>query len=430
MQVSLESTGTLGRRLTVAVSAERVEEEFSTRLARLSRQVKLPGFRPGKVPLTMVERQYGGRLMEEVAGDLIETSLKEAIHREGLRPAAGPRIRRKELARGRELEYTAEFEIYPEIKKLDIQGVAIERPVATVTAEDVERTLETVRRQRVTWNPVARAAQVNDRLLIDFTGRCEGKPFEGGSANNFPLVLGSGTLVGDLEQGLVGARAGEARALPVRFPADYRHAPLAGKTAEFEVKINEVAEPVLPEVNGDFAKRLGVTDGNVETLRAEVKNNLEREAAVRARAVVRGRVLKALVDANDFEVPQGLVEAEVAKLKRLVQATRAAPSLDEAALRARGRTRVMLGLILSEIVRTRGLKPDAGRVRARLEEMASEYESPETFIQWHYQNPERLAEIESRVLEDKIVEELLATARVDERTVSFQELLNLDTANS
>lgn len=427
MQVSVEAVGTLGRRLKVAVPAEDVEKEFSARLVRLSKQVRMPGFRPGKVPLKMVEAQYGDSLMQEVAGELIQSSLREAIGREGLRPAGSPRVQPQPLARGKQLEYTADIDLFPEIKKLDLAGVKIERPMAAVGDDDVERTLDTIRRQRARWNTVARAARRGDRVLIDFSGKLDGEEFGGGSAKNFPLVLGSGTLIEDLEAGLVGANAGESRRLAVKFPADYRHPKLAGQSVDFEVAVHEVAEAVLPEVNAEFAKQLGIADGDVARLRAETRANLEREAQARSRAVVRARVLQALLDANPFEAPRGLVEDEASHMKRLDEMARRPAEADEA-YRARARTRVTLGLILGEVIRGRGLKVDPARVRARIEEMAAEYEAPEEFVRWYYEKPERLAEIESLVMEERVVEEMLATAEVTEAATGFPELLTLEAA--
>ncbi len=425
MQVSVESTSTLGRRLKVAVPADEVEKEFNARLQRLSKQVKLPGFRPGKVPLKMVEAQYGGRLMDEVAGELIQNTMHEAIGSQGLRPAGDPRIQRKPFIRGEQLEYTVEFEVYPEVKRFDLAGMRIERPVVVVSQEDVDRTLETIRKQRATWNPVEREARLGDRLTIDFAGRLNGKEFDGGKAKAFPLVLGSGTLIEGLEQGLVGTKRGETRHIAAKFPADYRHAMLAGQTADFEVTVNEVADAVLPEVNEAFAKELGVKDGSVEKLRADVKTNLEREASNRARAIVRTRVLKSLMDANPVDVPQSLVETETARLKTNDASSGLSPS-DDATYERRARSRVALGLILGEIIRSRGLVADPARVRARIEEMAADYESPQEFVQWHYEKPERLSEVESLVMEEKVVEDLLVSADVSDKPMSFQELLKVD----
>ncbi len=425
MQVSVETVGTLGRRLTVALPAADVEKEFSTRLTRLSKQVKMPGFRPGKVPLKMIEAQYGASLLQEVAGDLIQTSLREAMGREGLRPAGNPRIAPSQLARGQQLEYTAEIDLYPEIKRLDLASVRIERPVASVTPADVEHTLDTIRRQRAAWIAVARGARHGDRMVIDFVGRLNGSEFDGGSVKGFPLTLGTAEFNADFENGLVGASAGDARQLTVKFPADYRHPLLAGQSVDFEVKVHDVTEAALPEVNAEFAKLLGVQDGDVARLRDETRTSLEREAVVRGRAVVRARVLKTLLEANPFETPQGLIADEAERLKQADRIARRPAATDDS-YHERARTRVALGLILGEISRAKDLRVDAARVRARIEDMAAEYQSPSEFVQWYYEKPERLAEIESLVLEERIVEEMLAGAEVVETPVGFQELLKLE----
>lgn len=425
MQVSVEAVGTLGRRLTVAVPSEEVEKEYSSRLARLSKQVKMSGFRPGKVPLRIVEAQYGASLMKEVAGDVIQSSLARAIGERGLRPAGGARIENSRFERGKGLEYTAEIELYPELKKLDFRDIRIERPLAAITAEDIEHTIETIRRQRAAWNPVTRPAQNGDRLIIDFVGRLDGKEFDGGSVKGYTLVLGTGTLAEGLERGLVRAKGGDVHTIPVTFPVDYRHAPLAGRLVDFEVKVHEVAEPVPPALDENFVRQLGVADGKLESLKSEIRANLEREAAGRARAVLRARALKALLAANPFEAPKGLLEDETSRMRQLDQMAHRPPAADET-YRARARTRVALGLILGEVIRARGLKPDAAKVRARIEEMAAEYEDPRAFIQWYYEKPGRLAEVEALVMEERVVEELLKEAEVRDEPVGFQDLLGLE----
>lgn len=428
MQVSVETTSTLGRRLTVVVPPEQFEQEFTQRLKRLSKQVKMPGFRPGKVPEKMIEARYGGQLMEEAAGDLIERTLREAIGSHELRPAGGPRVRHKPLARGQGLEYTAEFEIYPEIARLDLTGVEIERPVAEIADADVDRTLESVRRQRITFQPVERPAQREDRVLVDFVARVDGTELPGGKAQNQPIVLGAGHMFPEIEEALIGANKGDVRRATVNFPADSRNATLAGKPVEFEVTVNEVGEPVLPAIDEELAKALGVAEGGVEKLREEVRRSLEREGAERARTVLRRNVLKALREANKFEIPASLVEAEVDRMKRLAQASQGAAALpeDDAPLRERAQVRVALGLILAEVVRVRNIRADAGRVRARVEQMARDYEAPEKFVEWYYANPERLGEVESTVLEDMVVEQLIGTAQVRDRSMSFPDLLKMD----
>jgi trigger factor len=429
MQVSVETTSTLGRKLTVIVAAEQFEQEFSTRLNKLSRQVKMPGFRPGKVPTKVVEARYSGQLLEEVAGELIERTLREAIGTRQLRPAGGTRIQHKPLARGQGLEYTAEFEIYPEITRLDLVGVDIERPVPQVADSDINETIERVRHQRVTWSPVERPAQREDRVLVDSTARVDGAEIEGGKVQNHAVVLGSGNLYTEIETALVGCSRGEARNVTVNLPADAANKTLAGKAVEFEIHVNEVAEPILPELNEDLAKGLGVTEGGIETLRAEVRESLEREAHERVRTLLRGKVLKALRDANRFDVPSAMIAAEVERMKKIAASARAgdAPDTnDDSFYRSRAQTRVALGLILSEIVRTGGIKADPARVRARIERLARDYDAPEKFIEWYYANPQQLAEVESTVIEEQVVEHLLGTAQLRDRPMPFAELLKMD----
>jgi trigger factor len=423
MQVSVESVGSLGRRMKIAVPADQFEKAFVDRLQRFSRSVKMPGFRPGKVPLKMVEAQYGPQLMEEVAGSLIESSYQEAIGREGLRPAGGPKIHPESLGRGKDLQFTAEFEVIPEVKQLDIAGTKIERPVAIIEDSDVDSTLETIRRQNMSWNEVTRPAQDGDRVLVDFSGRLGGEVFEGGTAKDFPVVIGSNTLLEELEKGLVGAGAGDIRTIAVQFPSDYRHDKLAGKSADFEVQVKTISEPVLPVLDAEFAKRFGVADGDLAKLRADVRGNLEREAAKRTRAIVRARVLNALLAANPVEVPQGLMNAEIARLKG-----QKSSGSDSAGLEARARARVALWLILAEIIRVRGHRADPASVRAKLQELAQEYEKPAELVQWYYANPERLAEVERLVIEERVIEELLAGAEVVEQAVPLQELLKMESA--
>ncbi len=430
MQVSVETVSTLGRRLTVAVPADRIEQVFTDRLKSFAKKVRLPGFRPGKVPLKMVEARYGGSLMEEVAGELIQSTLREAMGQEGLKPVGGTKIERRPLERGKELQYTAEFEVYPEIKRIDLSGVHIERPVTQVTDEDIDRTLQSIRKQRTRWNPVDREAREGDRLTVDFVGRIDGEEIQGTKAENVPVVLGAGTLVDGLEEGLVGVKAGETRHVTVKFPGDYGHEPLRGKEMDFEVKTNRVAEGVVPELDEEFAKQLGIADGKIENLRAEVRGTLEREAENRSRALVRGRVLEVLLELNKFEVPANLINAEMARMRYQAQQAGLAGARQEsqaADFEERARRRVALALILAEIIQKRSIRPDTVKVRARVEQLAAQYEAPQEVIQWYYSEPERLGEIESLVMEEQVVDELLKTAEVADVSVRFQDLLKSGT---
>jgi trigger factor len=419
MQVSLENVGSLGRRLTVALPAQELEQAYSERLKRLSREVRLPGFRPGKVPVKIVEQQYGAKLLEEAAGELIQSSFREALGRQGLRPAGGPRIEPMSLKRGEELRYTAEFEVYPEVPSATLQGVRIERPHVTIVDADIDRTLETIRRQRTRYTPAARAAQQGDQVVVDFTGRLGGQTFEGGTARNFPVVIGSQTLLDDLENGLVGSQAGETRSIAVKFPSDYRQPKLAGQNVDFEVSVKEIAAPQVPALDEALARELGVASGNLDELRKQVRDNLEREAARRAQAAVRTRVMKALLASSHIEVPEALVDEQL-------QRQQSSAAMSERERREHARRRVMLGLLLSEAIRRFGIAPEAARVRAKLESMAQEYESPEAFIRWHYEEPGRLAEIEALVMEERVVEELLKSATVTDQEMGFQDLLKVE----
>ncbi len=430
MQVTVESTGTLGRRMTVAVPAARLEQEISTRLKRISQTARFPGFRPGKAPMKLVEAQYGGQVMQEAIGDLIRATFYEAVTEQGLKPAGGPNIEPRDIDRGKDFQYTATFEVYPQVTHTDIQGRRIQRPAVTVADEDVERTINTLRQQRTGWQPVERAAQNGDRVMIDFEGSIDGSPFEGGAAKDFPLVLGNKVLIEGFETGLVGARAGEARTLDLEFPADYRSARLAGQKVQFAVTVKQVNEPVLPELNDEFARVLGVADGKIETLRSEVRANLQRELDERVRRELREQVFQAVLDANAFEVPKTLEESEIGRMIQMTRANLEAQGLpggqtptDPALYSDQARKRVKLGLILAELAHAKGLKADPARVRARVQELAASYENPQEFVDWHYGKPGRLAEIEAQVLEDQAVDLLLAGAVVEDKPMSFQELM-------
>ena len=430
MQVSVENTGSLGRRMTVAVPAERFEREFSVRLRRLSQNVKIPGFRPGKVPLKMIEAQYGGKLLQEVASDLIQTTFYEATGEQGLRPAGGPRIEPKSLERGRDFEYIATFEVYPEVGEVRMPTVGIERAVCNITDTDIDRTLETMRKQRMTWTPIDRPAQLGDKIEMDFVGSVAGTAFEGGEAHDFPYVLGSNALIEGFESGLIGAGIGEARTVNVEFPSDYRNTQLAGQKAQFAVTVKKIFAPVLPEIDAAFLQQLGVEGGTVEALRADVRKSLEQEAKDRTQAVLKRNVFNALMAANPIEVPQGLIDSEAKRLVRMArsnwEAQRLPPdkfSEDSSPYKAQARERVLLGLILAELVKVRDIKVDATKVRSRIEELAKGYESPQEFIKWHYSNPERLGEIESLLLEEEALNVVMRESKLEDKPIDFQTLV-------
>jgi len=421
MQVSVKNTSALGRRVKVTVPAERVEQEFVARIKRLGGQVKLPGFRPGKVPAKVLEQKFGGQVMGEIAGDLIQSTFQEAVGQESLRPAGGPKIEPGKPQRGQEFEYTAEFEVYPELKSVNITGVKIRKPVCSIGEEDIDTTIETLRKQRVSWADVTREAKTGDQVILDFVGKIDGEPFEGGTANDFALELGSGSFIPGFEDGLIGATVDEKRTLDLTFPADYP-GHLQGKSTSFEVTIKAVKEASLPEIDDEFVKTLGVENGNVDTFRKEVSGNLERESRKHLRTLLNNRVVDALLENNPIEIPEALINEEISHLQQNADNSNPSPAEPSKADRERARRRVATGLLFAEVMASAGIKSDADKVSAQVEEMASEYDDPEEFKKWFYADPSRLREIEGLALEELVVEALLKDANVTEDTVSFGDL--------
>ena len=430
MQVSVENTGTLGRKLTISVPAERFEKEFVSRLTKLSKQVKMSGFRPGKVPLKVVEKQYGQQITSEVTGDLIQATYIEALGQEGLRPAGGPKIEPKTLNRGEDLQYTAEFEIYPEMDNLEIKGKKIERPVSQIQDEDIDRTVESLRKQRAEWEAVDRKAEDGDQVVIDFTGKLDGEPFPGGSSTDYSLVLGSGSFIAGFEEGLKGLASGAETTLNLKFPESYHSEQLAGKDVEFDVTIKEVREAKLPEVNEEFVKSLGISSGTVEEFRKEVRANLERERDDRQRSLVRSQVLDALYDVNGkVEIPQALLLEEVKRIRgernAYAQGTaddNGEPTEEETKLAHR---RVTLALAFAEVIRSNELKIEPEFLKKRVEAMAEGYERPEEFVRMIYADNNRRSQIESMLLEELAIDKLLESADVQEKSTSFKDLVSM-----
>ncbi len=432
MQANLESLGQLERRLDVAVPMSEIDTEVQNRLRKLSRTVKLHGFRPGKVPLKVVAQQFGPQVREEVLGDTLQKSFGEAGKEQKLRVAGYPRFEAKPMAAGAaQFEYSATFEVYPDVAVGDIANVAIARPALTVGDPEVERTLEIMRKQRVTYEPADRAAQQGDRVKMNYRGTIDAQEFSGGSAQDQAVVLGEGRLLPDFEKQLLDTKTGDARRFELRFPDDYHGKEVAGKTAVFEVTVNEVAAPRLPALDAEFAKALGVADGDLGKLRTEVRANLEREVRTRLKNRVKDQVMQALLDTTRVEVPKALVAMEVQRLQQLarqdltargVKVTAEGP-LPAEMFEEQAKRRVTLGLVLAELVRTHSLQPKPDQVKAAVEEQAQSYEHPAEVVKWFYQSPERLREVESLVLEENVVDWALATAKVEDKAVDFDELM-------
>jgi trigger factor len=430
MRVSVESTGALGRRVEVSVPAEKVEAEFAARLKAFSRSARLKGFRPGKAPIKVIERQYGSQLREEVVGELVRVSLAEALRENQLAPADGPRIEKLSASSGKDLSYSAIFEVYPTIELRQVEGFELARPQASVGSADVEAMIDTLRRQRASFAPVARAAAINDRVTVDFDGSLDGAPFEGGKGEKVPVVLGAGRMVKDFEAGLQGLKTGEEARFPVTFPGDFGEPKLAGRTVEFKVLVSEVAEQVLPELDEAFCRDFGVTAGGIEQLMREVEENMQRELEANVRARLRSLVLDALVNANPVELPASAVEAQLRELqmewlRRMgvkAQELKAAPPREP--FEASARRQVALKLLLEALIRREQLVVDEARVEERLAQAAAAYPDPEAAAREMRDRREVIAQLRAMALEDQVVDWLISRAKITDQPASFKDVMN------
>ena len=432
MQANLETLDALERRLSVALPTAEIETEVENRLKRLTRTVKMHGFRPGKVPFKVIAQQYGSQVRQEVLGDAIQRSFGEAVRSQNLRVAGDPRIELKPPPEGGSaIEYSATFEIYPEFVVGDISSSVIERPQLTVGEPEVDKTIDIMRRQRARYEPVERAARNDDRVLVDYKGTIDGAEFQGSSATDQTVVLGAGRLLPDFEAGLDGMKAGDTKTVEVRFPDDYHGRDVAGKTARFDLAVKQVTEPRLPEVDAEFARSLGVADGDIAKMRSEIMANLEREVKAKIKARVRDHVMNALLEATRVEAPKSLVLGEAERLKAAARqelAERGVPVKDDTPLpldlfEQQAQRRVSTGLILGELLKSHNLYPKPEQVRALVEERAQAYERPQEVVKWFYAEPERLREIESSVVEENIVAWALGVAKVTDKAIEFDELM-------
>lgn len=425
MQVSVESTSALERRMTVGVPAERIETEVAKRLQQTARRVKVPGFRPGKVPMSVIRQRYEASARQEAFGDLIQETFYEAIVQEKLNPAGAPSVEPKAYEKGKDLEYVATFEVFPEFEVKGLEDIQVERLQSEVADSDLDNMLEILRKQNTRYEEADREAANDDQVTIDFVGKIDGKAFQGGSANGTQLVLGSGRMIPGFEEGLVGAKAGEERVLNLTFPEDYQNLDLAGKTAEFTVKVTKVSAPQLPEMNEEFFAQFGVQESTLEGFRAEVRKNMDRELRQAIKNKVKNQVMDGLIAANPIEVPAALINSEVDRLR--VQAVQQfggnikPDQLPAELFTEQAKRRVVLGLIIAEMVKQFELKPDDERVRALIEEMASAYQEPEQVVAWYYQNEQQLNEVRSVVLEEQVVDTVLEKAKVTDKQVSYED---------
>lgn len=430
MQTNQQTANPLERRIDMAVTLADIDKDVETRLKKLARTVKMAGFRPGKVPFRLVAQQYGPQVRSEAIGEAVQKAFGDVVREQNLRVAGYPRIEPKQGQDDAKLEFSAVFEVYPEVKLGDISGFHIERPVLEVGDAEVDKTIEILRKQRTTFSKAERAAASGDRVVVDFTGKLDGEVFEGGQATDYPLALGSGGMLPEFEKAVEGMRAGEQKTFDLTFPADYHAQHLADKQVSFEVTVKAVEASQLPEVNEGFAKALGVADGDLQKMRAEVKANLEREVKRRIQAKIKDQAMKALLDANPLDVPQALVEQEAHQLAEgarqdlanrgvNVKDVPVEPSwfTDQAA------RRVKLGLVIAELVKEKGLSAAPEQLRAMIDDIAQSYERPEEVVRWYYSQPRQLGQVEALAIEENVVNWVLHNARTSDKPVAFDELM-------
>ena len=431
MTVNVETLGTLERRLSMTVPVADVDRQVDARLKKLARDVKMPGFRPGKVPMKLLAQQYGPQVRSEVIGDAVQKAFSDAVKEANLKVAGYPRIEKKDgAADAKEFEFSATFEVYPEVKIGDVSSARIDKPLFAVDDAAVERTIEILRKQRVTFVAAERAAEDGDRVVVDFEGRIGGELFAGGKATEFAFLLGEKRMLPEFEAGARGSKAGEKKTFELKFPDDYHGKDVAGKTASFELEIRRVEAPKLPGLDAEFARQLGVADGDLGKMRAEVRANVEREVKKRIEARIKEQTLQALLAAAPIELPkslvqmetQHLVEAAVADLKSKGLKIEKLP-FDPQAFEASARRRVALGLIINALTERENLRPKPADVRALIEAESQSYERPAEVVKWFYMQPQRLSEMESLALEGNVVNWVLSKAKVEDKAVAFDELM-------
>ncbi|MFT4266820.1 MAG: trigger factor [Xenophilus sp.] len=433
MTVTVETLEKLERKITLTLPVDTIKNEVDSRLKRLARTVKMDGFRPGKVPMNVVAQRYGYSVQYEVMNDKVGQAFAQAANEARLRVAGQPTITEKDGAPEGQLAFDAVFEVYPEVSIKDLSGAEVERLAAEVDDEAIDRTLDILRKQRRSFAQRAQdaAAQDGDRVTVDFEGKIEGEPFEGGKAEDFQFVVGEGQMLKEFEDAVRGLKAGDSRTFPLAFPADYHGKDVAGKTADFLVTVKKIEASHLPEVNESFAKSLGIADGTVDGLRADIRRNLEREVKFRLLARNKNAVMDALLANAELDLPKSIVQAEI---DRMVEGARAElkqrgiKDADKAPIPAdvflpQAERRVRLGLVVAELVRANGLEARPEQIKAHIEELASSYEKPADVVRWYYGDNRRLAEVEAVVIENNVTDFVLGQAKVADKAVSFDELM-------
>ncbi|HDZ9268860.1 trigger factor [Vibrio cholerae] len=429
MQVTVETLEGLQRRLNITVPAANIEDAVAAELRNIAKNRRFDGFRKGKVPMKMVAKMYGKAVRQDVLGDVMQRHFIEAIVKEKINPAGAPTFAPVEIGEGKDLVFTATFEVYPEVELKGLENIAVEKPAAEVTDADVAEMLETLRKQQATWKEVDEAAENGKRVSIDFVGSIDGVEFEGGKAENFPLEMGAGRMIPGFEDGIVGKTKGMEFVIDVTFPEDYHAENLKGKAAKFAIKVNKVEARELPELNDEFVARFGVAEGGVDALKAEVRKNMERELKQAIKARIKEQAIEGLVKENEIQVPSALIDQEINVLRqqaaqRFGGNVEAAAQLPRELFEEQAKRRVVVGLLLGEVIRTHELKADEEKVKALITEMATAYEDPSEVVSYYEQNQQLMNNMRNVALEEQAVDAIIAKAKVTEKAISFSELMN------
>ncbi len=429
MQVSVETTQGLERRITITVPSENVETEVKKRLQQLSKTQRIDGFRAGKVPVSVINKRFGPAVRQEVAGEVMQRNYIEAIVSEKINPAGAPTFAPKSLEAGKDLEFSATFEVYPEVEVQGLDKITVEKPAVTVTDEDLANMLETLRKQHAAWADVDAAAGENDRVTVDFVGTIDGEVFEGGKAEDFPLELGQGRMIPGFEDNIVGKKAGEEVVADVTFPDDYHAENLKGKAAQFTITVKKVEAQELPELSEEFATKFGVTEGGVDALKEEVKKNMTRELDQAVKASVKDQAIKGLLANNEIEVPKALVDQEVDALRqqaaqRFGGDAQNMPELPAELFHEQAVTRVKTGLLLGEVIKANDIKVDDPKVEALIATVASAYEDPTEVVEYYKGNDQLMQQMRNVAMEEQAVEAILAKAVVTDVEKAFDDIMN------
>lgn len=430
MQVSVETTQGLQRKMTIALPAEDIDSAVTERLQSLGKTTRMNGFRPGKVPFNVLKKRFEPQVRSEVLGTLINKSFYDAVQQEKLRPAGQPEIAPEdEKDEGKDgFSYIATFEVYPEFDPVFNDSIKVNRPQVEIQDSDIDEMIESLVKQRADYKVVDRASATDDQIVIDFTGRIDGEEFEGGKAEKAPLVLGSGAMIEGFETQLEGLSAGDSKTIQVTFPEDYQAEHLAGKAAEFDINVLEVKESFLPELNEELVKSFGVEDGTIESLKADITKNMERELKQRVDNEIKTQIMDGLVELNPIDIPAALVKEEIDRQREQMMQQMPGDTdssfLSDELFSEQAERRVRLGLVVGEIVQKAEIKADAAAVREQVETMASSYQDPQQVIDYYYSNPEMLRNVEGLVLEEAVTAKVLEAASVTEEVRSFQDMMN------